>query len=498
MENRAAAHAPDVPQTFAALMEFPAAFQAYYGDNYGFRETLLALDALVKLRVFGASPAKDVIVGKAGWLYFNADHALELALGRRRLSSEEVECWIRALEARERWLAERHIAYVFAFAPNKEEIYPEHVPSRLERLAPSPIDDLAALARAHGTTCFLDLRPSLLSEKALAERGDPVYHPGDTHWTSRGAWAACNALLDHLHASVPSFGRAIAARSDRVERRIPCEAGDLDRQVGRPSSLASMPCFEPRNPRARQVLYREFPRQEWRFAIDDPSLPRVLLLHDSFGPGLQPYLAEHCSELVCRWDYTLAQSVIDKMHPDVVIQIYTERGVALPPVPMTTPVLRKTPEECSAIAKTIIVDDLESAPAALVARGSTTLTALAPGAHAGIAVETTSAADTIATPPVALQAGSHPILRIDITAPRPTDLSVFYGTRADPRYQRARTCLVALDAGRNDVCVELLVDDVEGPLLVRPGLEPGRYELHRLEIGATPPETERRASARIR
>jgi len=31
---------------------------------------------------------------------------------------------------------------------------------------------------------------------------DPLYDPGDTHWTARGAWTGCNALLSALDVGV--------------------------------------------------------------------------------------------------------------------------------------------------------------------------------------------------------------------------------------------------------------------------------------------------------
>jgi hypothetical protein len=482
-ENREPARAPALPGGVDELVAFPDAFQAYYDDSFGLRGALLAVHSFVKLALFGVSPAKDVVVGKNGWLFLNTEHALEISFGYLPAAPEHIERWLRALGERQRWLAERHIAYVFAFAPNKEEIYPDRVPARIARVGPSPLDALAARAAEHGTSCFVDLRPALIAARAQDVAGDPLYYPGDTHWTARGAWVGCNALLAHLHAEIPTLE---PSRDESiVARRVPSLQNDLDREVGRANAAASTLFLVPLHPRAYQTGFQERPKRERRFAVDDPTLPRVLFLHDSFGPALEPYLAEHCAELVCRFDYSLAEDVIELMHPDVVIQLYTERGLVKAPLPLQTEVRKLSPSECAAIENTVDIRDLEAAQSLLVARAGATIAASAPGEAKGFTIEMNGGADNFATPPVAFASGAHPVVQLDITAPRATVLDVFYATRSEPRYSRARVCQIALGAGRNVECFEILVDDVEGALLVRPGLETGRYLVHRLAIGSS-------------
>jgi hypothetical protein len=480
-EYRVAARLPRVPASWHDVLRFPDLFQAYYDDSYGLREALIETDAFVKLRLFGVSPAKDVIVGTDGWLFLNADHSLEVSLGYGSVPREHVERWMSVLAERQRSFAERHIAYVFAFAPNKEEIYPEHVPARFARTGPSTLDDFVACAAKRGVTCFVDLRPALLSQKARDV--DPVYHPGDTHWTANGAWAACSALLEHLHATVPAL--PAAPRASLAQVRVPCARGDLDREVGRPNALASTLCLVPPTPRAHEVSYHVEPKCERRYTVDDRSLPRVLFLHDSFGANVQPYLAEQCAELLCLADYSLAEDVVELEKPDVVIQLYTERVMSAEPMPRYSTVRRLTSGECGAIEKTIDVDSLDAARRWLVPRGGTTIAATANGETDGFAVEMKGAADTLATPSLSLAPGAHPIVRVDVTSPTATVLHVFYMTRADPNYLRTRTCPIGLAAGRNDVCFEMLAEGVVGPLLVRPGLDAGRYVVHRIAIGSS-------------
>jgi hypothetical protein len=217
-EYRTAAPAPRVPASAREVIAFPERFQSFYDDNFGLRDALLATHAFVKLSIFGVSPAKDVIVGRDGWLFLNRDHACETSLGYVSPPRDHFERWVSELAARQRWFREHDITYAFAFAPNKEEIYLEHVPERLTRAGPSPLDVLDDCAARRGVSCFVDLRPALLAAKARDVSGDPLYHPGDTHWTPRGAWVASNALLAHLHTEIATLEPT--ARASVEETRL--------------------------------------------------------------------------------------------------------------------------------------------------------------------------------------------------------------------------------------------------------------------------------------
>ena len=73
-------------------------------------------------------------------------------------------------------------------------------------------------------------------------------------------------------------------------------------------------------------------------AIDDPSLPRAVVFHDSFGTALIPLLAEHFSRAYfLRGDFS--PGVVKRENPDVVIEILCERSVMQPPPPISRQML---------------------------------------------------------------------------------------------------------------------------------------------------------------
>jgi len=54
--------------------------------------------------------------------------------------------------------------------------------------------------------------------------------------------------------------------------------------------------------------------------IDDPSLPRAVVFRDSFVSRLVPFLSEHFSRAVYLWQNDFDAAVVEREHPDVVIQ----------------------------------------------------------------------------------------------------------------------------------------------------------------------------------
>ena len=67
-EKRILAPLPGRPEDLESLKEFPAQFEAYYNDHFGFRNKLIFLNNLVLWKCFGDSVSKRVIVGKGTWL----------------------------------------------------------------------------------------------------------------------------------------------------------------------------------------------------------------------------------------------------------------------------------------------------------------------------------------------------------------------------------------------------------------------------------------------
>jgi len=74
------------------------------------------------------------------------------------------------------------------------------------------------------------------------------------------------------------------------------------------------------------------------------------------------------------------------------------------------------------------------------------------------------------------------VMLIDITPPANTELQVFYTTSNSSDFSEDRSYRFCLIEGRNEVYVSLKDQPLGGKLRIDPGMLPGDYLLHRLEI----------------
>ncbi|HZS36691.1 MAG TPA: hypothetical protein VFF06_07695, partial [Polyangia bacterium] len=318
----------------------PAKFAAHYSDQFGLRDTLLHWHALIKLRLFGVSPVPgNVVVGRDGWLYFGGcepDEFRRLA----PLTGAELDAWTRSLEERRDWLAAHGSRFLFVVAPNKSTIYPEHYPAALAPAsAASRLDQLLEHLRAHSTVEVLDLRPALLARK----QEERVYDVTDSHWNQRGAEAACEAIAAALHRWFPSVNPIPRSAYDAAVEHWPV-GGDLSRMIALPDEFTEEALLlRPRTPpRAHDagsaaIPWRRDADPDWKwplaFETNTPSLPRAVILRDSFAARLHPFLSEHFQRSVYLFTDNFDTRLLESEKPDVVIEEMVERHLMRRPPP---------------------------------------------------------------------------------------------------------------------------------------------------------------------
>jgi hypothetical protein len=328
IENRPLHPRPVLAWTKRALRAYPRAFEAYWGDAFPFRRTLIRWHNLAKLHL-GVSPSDTVLVGRERWLFLRAFHGLRYYRAEQPFTPAELEQWRRALESRHDWLAARGIGYLFVAAPNKDSIYPEFMPARVRRAhAQSRLDQLVAHLGPRSRVPLLDLRHALLAAKGE----DRLYRTTDTHWNDRGVRVAYDAILRRLQEWLPEIRPLPATAFEPYVRTLP--GGDLAVMLGLPDVLPEESLeLIPRVPRAGKPV-AAVPRGAFWDTLDmetgRPELPRAIVLHDSFMVMLLPFLSEHFSRVVYVWGDQLDPALVERERPHVVIEERVERNLFEP------------------------------------------------------------------------------------------------------------------------------------------------------------------------
>lgn len=311
--------------TTTYLKEFPSRFETYFNDHFGFRSWLLTWSSRLKLGALKVSSSPTVLLGQHGWCYIVEPNLVLSKSGP--FTTEQLEIIRKTLELRQQWLAQRGCRYLFFIAPDKQTIYPEHLPARrIPNPKVSRLDQLVCHLRSHSTVPIVDIREDLRQ----AKKSEQLYFKMDTHWNDRGAFIAYQALGRQLARWFPDIEPLSRAAFRETTSTRDC---DLALMLGKNTTEEESLDLTPILPRHAHHVQPP-PRLDWGnylhlppFAVeqDDPRLPRAVIFHDSFFLILSPFASEHFRRVAFYWDDFFHTEVIEREKPAVVIQELVER-----------------------------------------------------------------------------------------------------------------------------------------------------------------------------
>jgi hypothetical protein len=290
---------------------------------WGYRK-LIANYADLRLAI-GDRVFPNVLVGEDGWLIFTAEGSMDDYQNSFDYSDEKIADITKKLAELQSRLAARNATLLVLIVPNKTTVYPDKMPVEIEKFSTdSRLDRLTNHLEKNLPGVLLDLRPILSEGRAVRE----VYYKTDTHWNDYGIFLAYQAILGELATSRPRltpYPLELFAFDDSD-----LALWDLAENTGSVTLREPHLKIEPRfqNPAG----YRELQAGQRRVFMawtGNPSLPRLLMYHDSFGPRLFGLLGMHFEQAVSVPHYSgrpvWSINWIDQYSPDVVIIEFAER-----------------------------------------------------------------------------------------------------------------------------------------------------------------------------
>ena len=282
----------------------------YIADHFALRQEMVTANAMLQTGLLATSPAEDVIYGTDGWLYYA--ETLDDYQNRATLTDEEVQQIAQTIADMQAYCAARGAQFVFTIAPNKNSLYPEHMPARyLQSDSPGNYEKLKPLLEEYGVH-YADLFTF------LSEQDEILYLKTDSHWTNRGAALAHDFLMETLGLPHTAFAQAEYTTAET-------HRGDLYEMLY-PKGTAR----EAQQEYQTTFSYVKEPRTAEDILIQttNPDAPngRLLLCRDSFGNALHPFLAEDFREatITRQMPYPLEQVQAG----DTVIVEIVERNLA--------------------------------------------------------------------------------------------------------------------------------------------------------------------------
>jgi hypothetical protein len=327
-ENRKLASKPvlSTSNTFA----YPALFNQYFQENFGFRKLLTTLNSYWRFKLLNSSSMPErVVIGKKSWLY-STDYDIAGDYRNSKLfTKDELEQIRKNLEELYVWYKQRNIKFYVFIAPSKYRIYPEFLPSRLKiNRGISKLEQLVAYMHEHSFVKIITAHEQLLQAKPNAE----VFYAHDTHWNFQGGFIGYQVLMREINADFPELGILSPDDFNRVKTRHP--NADLARMLSLEKILLNDEwAFEKKYPSeaypGKFVHYQTVSPLYPSIFVEhkNAALPRAIFYRDSFTNLMLPFLINHFSRTCFVWTYEHSLEVAEIEKPNLVVMEIIENRI---------------------------------------------------------------------------------------------------------------------------------------------------------------------------
>ncbi len=189
-ENKVLAEAPELVSDGKWNTAFLSDLEDYFSDHFAYRQEFVTANAVISSNIFQESSEDLAIVGTDGWLYLKV--SLEDYIGTRHMTERGLNNVTTVLSLMQEYVEGMGKKFVFTCAPNKNTLYPEHMPYYYQKSQEAhDWTLLMPYLDAEGIS-YVDLQSMFEAEE------ETLYHKGDSHWNNLGAAMVQNRLLTYL------------------------------------------------------------------------------------------------------------------------------------------------------------------------------------------------------------------------------------------------------------------------------------------------------------
>lgn len=252
---------------------------AWVNDHFFLRQELISMNNAMTAALFHTSGEDSVILGKNGWLYYAS--TLDDYTGLNGMTERELYSAANNIALMAEYCENQGRYFRFMIAPNKNSLYPEHMPDYGVKA------ELHDAHRLHGLLDELDV-PYINLFAVIGEASvtsvSPLYFAHDSHWNDMGAALAADTINAQFGVESEYY------QSSNFEYPYN-HIGDLFEMV--------YPAFKDREDSWIWCGVREYEFTSKATRPDSITLTtssdnpgNLLVYRDSFGNLLYPYLAD--------------------------------------------------------------------------------------------------------------------------------------------------------------------------------------------------------------
>lgn len=274
-ENKEMAEFPEFVKDGKWNFDYFGELGSYFEDHFAFRREMVSIDAKLRGALFHDSAADKVILGKDGWLYYTG--TLDDYQGVNLLSERSLFNIAHTLKLMQGMVESMGSEFYYTVAPNKNTLYPEHMPSNYVQGEECNLENLMPFLESEGVH-YIDLKAAFQSQDEV------LYLHRDSHWNNKGAVLAYNTICDAIGKAHDDYeNQAYEEKTDYI--------GDLN---GMLYPLWSTPEMNQDYsiPYTFEYLGENTDVEDSSFETANPQGEGSLLMYrDSFGNTLSPLMA---------------------------------------------------------------------------------------------------------------------------------------------------------------------------------------------------------------
>ncbi len=329
LENRTLAEKPVL--SISTIGDYPEKFEAYFTDHLPFRNQLVLMGGIFDYEVFHSTTSKNVMIGKDGWLFYvghqsGEEDPMADYYGTNLMSEEQLQTAAANLIAARDRMEERGGEFLVVISPSKMTACKEYVPDRYGKMADyKRMQQVVEYLRAN-TDLRIVWTYESVSAYHEAHPDTQLFYKFDTHWNNLGSYVAASQVLEEGFGFDPF--PPLETQDIFLTETQPF---DLSRMLMLGSYLNEKDDVYTINPNGYTTHFITQEMNEdltlLHYTVPDQTAdPRkVLMVSDSFGTGIAPFIAQAFNELNFNFYYHYDPAVLEREAPDVLIYEVTER-----------------------------------------------------------------------------------------------------------------------------------------------------------------------------
>lgn len=204
IENKTLSSKPELYLTDGKLNAFYVTqFESYFNDNIGFKEDALAINILLKYRLFGVLDIPNWLLGEDdNFFYTTGGEDILTYTGQNAFSEESICNMATNLGYMNEYFEQQGCTTYNMFIPNKEAIYDELYDPNVYNAGEGHLDSLTEYMLENTDMTVVNIKAALMNQKDT----QLYYKSYDaSHWNMNGAFVGYQELMKEIKKDHPDI-----------------------------------------------------------------------------------------------------------------------------------------------------------------------------------------------------------------------------------------------------------------------------------------------------